>query len=52
MRRLLRPWLHFDIIYRFSNDGKNFQKCLNTLNSFADNVSIYKQKQKKKNTKN
>lgn len=38
VRRLLRPWLHPDFIYRWSSDGKKFAECLGTMHAFTNGV--------------
>lgn len=50
VRRLLKPWLHPDFIYRLSADGKRFQECLHTMHSFTESV-IRSRKEARRATK-
>lgn len=38
MRRLVRLWLHPNIIYKFTDEGKQFQKCLDNLHEYTRDV--------------
>lgn len=50
-RRMARPWLHPDIVYRRTADGKQMEKCLETLFGFTLNV-IQQRKNIRKQTVN
>lgn len=51
IQRLVRPWLHTNFVYRYSRDGVKFEKLLNILHSFTNNVIEQRKKTRQKNVK-
>lgn len=47
IRRLVRPWLHPNIIYGYSQDGEKFEKLLNILHSYTSDVIAQRKKSRK-----
>ncbi|KAJ4434438.1 Cytochrome P450 4C1, partial [Periplaneta americana] len=39
MQRLVRPWMHPNLIFYSTSKGKRYAECLNVLHSFTNNVS-------------
>ena len=40
MKRIQRPWLVSDVVFRFSKYGKKQQKCLKVLHDFTNKVNF------------
>lgn len=38
VRRIMRPWLHAETVYRWSSDGRKFAKSLAILHDYSSNV--------------
>lgn len=52
VRRLLRPWLHMEFIYKWSSDGKKFAKALDVLHGYSTNVIRKRREARKTKTLN
>lgn len=38
MKRALKPWLHYDFVFKRTNQGKRYYKSLSTLHRFTKKV--------------
>ncbi|KOB71359.1 Cytochrome P450 [Operophtera brumata] len=46
LERITKIWLHNEFIFRKIHAGKKFDKTLDTIHSFADNVIVEKKQQR------
>lgn len=51
VKRLLRLWLHPNIIFKLTNDGKEFEKCLKVLHNYTRDVIETRKANRKENKK-